>query len=68
MWINARYVVNGAFMRKKKDHYNSQFNGTKCPVCGKLFFPAPYHTYKVKGAKVCSWHCVCEAEKKKGSK
>ena len=37
-----------------------------CPICGKLFIPAPEHTYKVaKGGKVCSWACVRKYEKDK---
>jgi hypothetical protein len=36
-----------------------------CPICGKLFVPAPEHIYKVKGAQVCSWSCVCKAEREK---
>lgn len=39
-----------------------------CSVCGKEFFPAPYHSYKDKrpnsgGKLVCSWHCVCQSER-----
>lgn len=52
-------------------------NLMNCPVCGKLFVPAPMHVYKVGGLKrgnlVCSWGCVRASEKakeakKKGSK
>jgi hypothetical protein len=31
-----------------------------CPVCGKIFIPAPYHAYheqKVNGKLVCSYTC-----------
>jgi hypothetical protein len=34
-------------------------NQHKCPVCGKLFSPAPQHIYKnPKGVKVCSYTCA----------
>lgn len=30
----------------------------KCPVCGREFYPAPYHQWKSsRGAKVCSYSC-----------
>lgn len=29
----------------------------RCPKCGKLFFPAPYHMYKDKANIYCSWTC-----------
>lgn len=38
----------------------------KCPVCGKTFFPAPYHVYKDHRNPdriVCTWHCVRESER-----
>ena len=36
-----------------KDH------SQKCPVCGKIFVPAPQHIYKnKKGIKVCSYTCA----------
>lgn len=31
----------------------------ECPVCGKIFTPAPQHIYKnPKGVKVCSYTCA----------
>lgn len=37
-----------------------------CPVCGKIFIPAPFHYYKLKKRKlVCSWNCQIEGEKRK---
>lgn len=34
-------------------------NSRKCPVCGKVFSPAPQHIYKnKKGQKVCSYTCA----------
>lgn len=41
----------------------------RCPVCGKIFVPAPCHVYKVRYNKkeyryACSWHCVVANEKK----
>lgn len=29
----------------------------RCPKCGKIFFPAPYHAYKDNGKLFCSWTC-----------
>jgi uncharacterized OB-fold protein len=29
----------------------------KCPKCGKIFVPAPYHAYKDGGKLYCSWTC-----------
>lgn len=42
----------------------------KCPVCGKLFVPAPMHIYNAqmkkysKKALVCSYGCMVAQEKK----
>jgi hypothetical protein len=42
----------------------------KCPICGKIFVPAPYHAYRAnhKDALVCSYHCVLESERRKDTK
>lgn len=40
----------------------------KCPICGKMFCPAPLHAYKVKRVNVCSWGCVRKYEKEKEAK
>ena len=39
-----------------------------CPVCGKIFVPAPFHSYKVQDMNcryylVCSYSCTRRAEK-----
>lgn len=38
-----------------------------CPVCGKIFIPAPFHVYKVKAhgmvKKCCSYGCQVKHEK-----
>jgi hypothetical protein len=55
-------------MDKKK--WFDVFSEIKCPVCGKMFIPAPKHVYKDRNRKirVCSWKCVCESERlKKGA-
>ena len=39
-----------------------------CPVCKKNFIPAPFHYYKVKERRVCSWHCMLEGERRLESK
>lgn len=39
-----------------------------CPVCGKIFIPAPMHQYKDKhttNKRVCSWACVRESERRR---
>ena len=41
---------------------------SKCPVCGSVYAPAPFHIYKIrisrKGyATVCSWKCQRAHEK-----
>jgi uncharacterized OB-fold protein len=50
----------------------SKFNETKCPICGKLFYPQGEWAYfagtvNKKGWKekrrVCSWSCVRKYEK-----
>ena len=34
-----------------------------CPVCGKVYIPAPFHVYKIKSSKlVCSYKCQLEYE------
>lgn len=38
----------------------------KCPVCGKIFIPAPFHYYKLKKRRlVCGWNCQIEGERRK---
>ncbi len=39
----------------------------KCPVCGKVFIPAPFHANrdKISLKMVCSWSCVCKSERLK---
>ena len=32
----------------------------KCPVCGKIFVPAPFHVYKDGVMWFCKWTCLCE--------
>lgn len=49
-----------------------QFRPLICPVCGKEFYPAPFHRYHDKRQKcserdanrVCSYHCMRESESK----
>lgn len=33
----------------------------KCPMCGKIFIPAPLHTYKEHDIFYCSWRCLSHA-------
>ena len=55
-------------MKKK---YNEDCYGIverKCPICGKVFIPAPLHAYKrAHGGRMkwlCSYHCLLEWDKK----
>jgi hypothetical protein len=40
-----------------------------CPVCGKIFVPAPYHRYCFwyQGVKIicCRWNCYVKAQRAK---
>ena len=56
------YLRTGAI--KDNNHKNSKKESMvlrgmiKCPVCGREFYPAPYHQWKSShGAKVCSYSC-----------
>ena len=52
---------------KKKDTFeNDQFLVRECPICGKVFCPAPMHVYKLpnRNTRVCSYHCMLEAERR----
>lgn len=48
-----------------KEPYKSR--PRKCPVCGRMYIPAPYHIYKVliktNYRLVCSWSCVMKHER-----
>ena len=37
----------------------------KCPVCGKIFVPAPEHVYIEDKKGFCKWSCLCDYRKKK---
>ena len=37
----------------------------KCPVCGKIFVPAPEHVYIEDQKGFCKWSCLCEYRKRK---
>lgn len=46
---------------------STQLEERKCPICKKIFVPAPFHSWRVseKGAMVCSYHCVLESDRRK---
>ena len=49
-----------------KEDERAGFVELVCPVCGKIFLPAPYHVYKnEKGEKVCTYKCVLNAPSSK---
>lgn len=35
-----------------------------CPICGKKYIPAVFHSYKVGERRVCSWRCVLDGERR----
>ena len=37
----------------------------KCPVCGKIFVPAPFHVYFRGDDVMCSWGCLNEYLRRK---
>ena len=41
------------------------FVSVKCPICGKMFVPAPEHAYHNYNGKklVCSYKCSCQSRK-----
>ena len=52
------HKIDGFYFMNKKE--------IKCPQCGKMFQPAPEHSYHEGNAKVklvCSYHCMREWEK-----
>lgn len=44
----------------------------KCPICGKVFVPAPYHAWKASNIGthplVCSYHCALESDRRRDEK
>ena len=53
--------MNNFFNEDEKDRI-------QCPVCGKMFKPAPQHIYHIKNNKknyCCSWTCMRNWEKHK---
>lgn len=53
----------------KKSKYNYAqgvgFVPVKCPICGKMYIPAPEHVYRNYNGKkiVCSYACSCQSRK-----
>jgi len=43
-------------------------NERKCPVCGKIFVPAPFHVFVEDHKTFCKWSCLCEYRRKKATK
>lgn len=55
-----RSLSNTGVVARKEDQSDKiDFRGgIKCPVCGKEFYPAPYHQWKSsRGTRVCSYSC-----------
>lgn len=57
-------------MEQKYRSYS--LNETKCPICGRLFYPTQDHVYKtyVKGklVRVCRWSCLNRLKEQKDCK
>ena len=54
-------------MAKSKYNYAQDvgFVPVKCPICGKMYIPAPEHVYRNYNGKkmVCSYACSCQSRK-----
>ena len=54
-------------MAKRKYEYAQGvgFVPVKCPICGKMYIPAPEHVYRNYNGKklVCSYKCSCQSRK-----
>ena len=54
-------------MAKRKYIYaqGAGFTPVKCPICGKMYIPAPEHVYRNYNGKkmVCSYACSCRSRK-----
>lgn len=52
--------------KEKRTYTKSQLVEETCPVCGKVYVPAPEHVYHMPARKtrVCSYHCMMEAERR----
>ena len=54
-------------MAKSKYNYAQgvEFVPVKCPICGKMYIPAPEHVYRNYNGKkmVCSYACSCQSRK-----
>lgn len=54
-------------MAKRKYMYAQGvgFVPVKCPICGKMYIPAPEHVYRNYNGKkmVCSYACSCQSRK-----
>ena len=52
--------------KEKRTYTKSQLVVETCPVCGKVYVPAPEHVYHMPARKtrVCSYHCMLEAERR----
>lgn len=53
---------------KKTDEMPFQQNDKTCPICGKNFIPAPFHSYSCIGlcgnhVLVCTYGCMLKAER-----
>lgn len=58
--------MNTRFVRMDGFFGTDNTEEIKCPVCGKMFKPAPEHSYSIENNKkryVCSWTCMRKWEK-----
>jgi hypothetical protein len=51
--------------RKIDPDVRTEITEEKCPTCGKIFCPAPYHRFKDnKGRLYCRWTCFNHRKEK----
>lgn len=57
------------YANKRKGEYGKQIVDAECPICGKMFVPAPYHAYKLligsRWRLICSYTCASKGLREK---
>lgn len=51
-------VYGGGYIQKERE----------CPVCGKMFVPAPQHVFVEDDVILCKWTCLCAYRKQRKEK
>ena len=60
-----RKMENKEKKKKKREH---SLYETKCPECGKVFYPGPIYGWKVGDKKYCRYSCMRKEEKRREEK